>query len=170
MPTVIFEVTLSESREDLYLYDDDDDEIIAQTFQDDEMVYADVAASILLDDWVGPVTAAFEVWKNGGHGQPRLRHGPTVSYSLVLFCIHTDVSYFIVNRTGRRQPYEPGHQFTDIVPPGQREATFDGTRTAELELKLYRKLLNSAKVKCAEGRAYKFLRPRSNELGHGFAG
>ncbi|BCR92412.1 uncharacterized protein ACHE_80312A [Aspergillus chevalieri] len=82
LPTVIFEVTLSESREDLYLYDDDDDdddddEIIAQTFQDDEMVYADVAASILLDDWVGPVTAAFEVWKNGGHGQPRLRHGPT---------------------------------------------------------------------------------------------
>jgi len=51
----------------------------------------------------------------------------------------------------------------DIVPPGQREATFGESRTAELDLKFYLELSNGASVKCAKGRAWKVLRPRPND-------
>lgn len=63
------------------LEEQDSDEILAQVPAGQDMIYAAIADNILLDDWVGLVSATIELWNKGDNGESRLLDGPIVSFS-----------------------------------------------------------------------------------------
>lgn len=56
--------------------DESSDDFDSQIPADEKAVFNEIAATIQVDDWVGPVTASVEVWDEGCDGKPRLRDGP----------------------------------------------------------------------------------------------
>lgn len=77
------------ARNDNCMSDDEtSDDFDSQIPADEKAVFNEMAATIQVDDWVGPVTASVEVWDKGCDGKPRLRDGPVVRFLITLFiCI-----------------------------------------------------------------------------------
>lgn len=84
------------ARNDNYMSDDEtSDDFHSQIPADEKAIFNEMAATIQVDDWVGPVMASVEVWDKSCDGKPRLRDGPVVSFFDHPIHIHTDVSYCI---------------------------------------------------------------------------
>ncbi|KAE8369754.1 hypothetical protein BDV27DRAFT_152833 [Aspergillus caelatus] len=112
----------------------------------DAEMYEDIGSKIRATDWVGRITVSLEVWEMHNH-IPTLREPPIAVFP------------------APASPQNPKIHITDLIPTESRKRfkNFDNSRTAELDMGLFRQILASATERLAHQRAITKIRPRPKE-------